>query len=142
MCPDRSWADGSRSSPSSTRAAVRHALLVLAFAGSARRLTSRPPSAFRFFLKIATGSVDGKLSKDKPKPLPVFDRPLHILIVEDNDINSRVLSRQLLKASLTFESASPRLARLAPSSSDADRAPALRQSPSTAARAWTRSSPR
>jgi hypothetical protein len=61
--------------------------------------------AFRYFLKIATGARNSKIGQQKPKPLPVFERPLHILIVEDNEINSRVLSRQLVKASLTFESA-------------------------------------
>ena len=60
--------------------------------------------AFRYFLKIATGAPGSKVGPRKSKPLPVFERPLHILIVEDNEINSRVLSRQLVKASLTFES--------------------------------------
>lgn len=42
--------------------------------------------------------------------MPVFPTPLHILIVEDNLVNQKVLCRQLSKAKLTHDGASLTLA--------------------------------
>lgn len=67
---------------------------------------TRLSAAFRFFIKIATGAIDGDLAKDKPQSMPVFPTPLHILVVEDNVVNQKVLCRQLAKAKLTYDGAS------------------------------------
>lgn len=63
-------------------------------------------STFRFFVKSSVPATNQVLEKTVARTSSVAaakKRPLHVLIVEDNHINQRVLARQLKKASLTCE---------------------------------------
>lgn len=68
-------------------------------------------SEFRFFVSSVTASPDSVERKQALSPvvpvgiLPGVPHTLHILVVEDNPINQKVLQRQLVKAGLTCATA-------------------------------------
>ncbi|KAL7409075.1 hypothetical protein BDY24DRAFT_404537 [Mrakia frigida] len=67
-------------------------------------------STFRFFIQLETPSQEVQsrpvVRYGVPSPSSVAARSLHVLVVEDNAINQKVLARQLSKAGLTCELAS------------------------------------
>lgn len=66
-------------------------------------------STFRFFIQLETPSQEVQsrpvVRYGVPSPSSVAARSLHVLVVEDNAINQKVLARQLSKAGLTCERA-------------------------------------
>jgi CheY-like chemotaxis protein len=66
-------------------------------------------SVFRFFIKVSKIAASSELAapiseipiKGKLSPPVMTKRPMRILIVEDNDINRKVLNKQLTKAGCT-----------------------------------------
>jgi len=64
-------------------------------------------STFRFYIQLETPSEDVQsqpvVRYGVPSTASVSARSLHVLVVEDNAINQKVLARQLSKAGLTCQ---------------------------------------
>lgn len=60
---------------------------------------------FRFFIRVTAAQRPVQAAEDVPPSVLTPRRPAHVLVVEDNPINLKVLLRQLQKAGITCDAA-------------------------------------